>query len=160
MRHIRFGLAAVLAVALGVSAVPGRAQFQEDGERSAQAKLPQGKSAIWATLRQTRIGVNEAKGLFTATHPPAVKALAGQSISLAGFIMPLDAETRGTHFLLSKYTPVCAFCPPGEPNEVVEVHSAKPIAFVEQLVIVTGKFALENKGENGLFFQMTGASVR
>ena len=140
--------------------VPASAQFQEDGERAAQAKLPQGKAALWATLRQTKIGVNEARGLFTATHPPAVKALAGKTVSLPGFVMPLDAETRGTHFLLSKYTPVCAFCPPGEPNEVVEVHSAKPIAFTPKLVTVTGTFALENKGENGLFFQMSDATIR
>ena len=160
MRLDRFRFSAILAVALALSASPGHTQFQEDGERAAQAKLPQGKSPIWATLRQTKIGVNEARGLFTAMHPPAVKALAGKSISLAGFFMPLDAQTKGTHFLLSKYTPVCAFCPPGEPNEVVEVHSAKPIAFVDKLVTVTGTFALEDKGENGLFFQMTGATVR
>ena len=160
MRHIRARFAAALALALTAPAVPGHAQFQEDGERAAQSKLPQGKTPIWATLRQTRIGVNEARGLFTATHPPAVKALAGKSISLAGFIMPLDAQTAGTHFLLSKYTPVCAFCPPGEPNEVVEVHSARPVAFVQKLVTVTGRFALENKGENGLFFQMSDATVR
>lgn len=139
---------------------PVGAQSQGAGERQAQSHLPQGRSPLWATLRTTRIGMNEAQGIFTATHPPAVKALVGKSITLTGFIMPLDTATRGTHFLLSKYTPVCAFCPPGEPNEVVEVRTAKPIAFVEQLVNVTGIFGLQNKGDNGLFFQMSGASVR
>lgn len=144
-----------------VAALPvaAPAQFQGDGERSAQSMLPQGRSPLWATLRQTKIGMDEAKGMFTAAHPPGVKALAGKTISLSGFVMPLDAETKGTHFLLSKYTPVCAFCPPGEPNEVVEVRSARPIAFSPKLVTVTGKFGLEDKGENGLFFQMTGADV-
>lgn len=150
-----FILTGLLALAL-----PARAQFQEDGERAAQARLPQGRSATWATLRQTKIGINEARGLFTASHPPSVRALAGKTVSLPGFVMPLDAATRGTHFLLSKYTPVCAFCPPGEPNEVIEVHSARPIVFGPKLVTVTGTFGLESKGENGLFFQMTGASVR
>lgn len=153
-------LLAAGCVAVFAGSAPGKAQFQEDGERTAQARLPQGKSAIWATLRQTKIGVDEARGLFTATHPPSVKALTGKSVTLAGFIMPLDAATSGTHFLLSKYTPVCAFCPPGEPNEVVEVRTAKPIAFVQKLVTVTGMFGLQNKGENGLFFQMSGAVVR
>lgn len=150
----------LLAGLLVLGAGGAHAQFQEDGERTAQSRLPQGHSPIWATLRQTKIGVNEARGLFTATHPPQVKALAGRTISLAGFVMPLDAQTRGNHFLLSKYTPVCAFCPPGEPNEVVEVHTAQPIAFTPKLVTVTGRFELENKGENGLFFQMTAANVR
>lgn len=145
---------------VGLLSTPVAAQFQEDGERSAQAKLPQGRSPLWATLRQTKIGVNEARGMFTASYPAPVRALAGQTVSLAGFMMPLDAQTRGTHFLLSKYTPVCSFCPPGEPNEVVEVRTARPIAFVQKLVTVTGRFSLQNNGEQGLFFQMTGATVR
>lgn len=155
MRHtLRYVFCIVAALP-----VAAPAQLQGDGERAAQATLPQGRSPLWATLRQTRIGMNEAKGVFTAAHPPIVRALAGRTISLPGFIMPLDADTRGTHFLLSKYTPVCAFCPPGEPNEVVEVRSARPVAFSPRLVTVTGRFGLEDKGENGLFFQMTGADV-
>ncbi|WDF70914.1 DUF3299 domain-containing protein [Novosphingobium sp. KACC 22771] len=143
-----------------VLAQPAHAQFQESGERAAQAKLPQGQSPLWATLRQTKIGVDDVRGIFTARFPAPVKALSGKSISLSGFIMPLDAQSRGTHFMLSKYTPVCAFCPPGEPNEVVEVRTARPIAFIQKQVTVTGNFALENNGEKGLFFQLSGASVR
>lgn len=151
----------IAAAALALAPlVPVAAQVQEAGERSAQARLPQGRSPLWATLRTTRIVEDDARGLFTASHPPAVRALVGKSVSLPGFIMPLDAQTRGTHFLLSKYTPVCAFCPPGEPNEVVEVHLARPIAFSDKLVTVTGTFGLENNGENGLFFQVNGAAVR
>lgn len=138
---------------------PALAQ-QGAGERAVQAKLPQGHSALWATLRTTRIRADDARGIFTATHSPAVKALVGQNVTLSGFINPLDTATRGTHFLLSKYTPVCAFCPPGEPNEVVEIRTGRPVVFSAKLVSVTGKFGLENNGDNGLFFQMSGAAVR
>lgn len=155
MRHLTFALLAAAA-----AAAPVTAQVQEAGERSAQARLPQGKTALWSTLRTTRIGMNEARGVFTATHSPAVKALVGKTITLAGFVMPLDAAARGNHFLLSKYTPVCAFCPPGEPNEVVEITTARPIAYTPKLVNVTGTFALENNGDNGLFFKMASATVR
>jgi hypothetical protein len=140
--------------------MPAAGQVQEAGERAAQAKLPQGRAPIWSTLRTTKIGEDEARGIFTATHPPAVRALVGRTLTLPGFVMPLDAATHGTHFLLSKYTPVCAFCPPGEPNEVIEVRTARPIAFSAKLVTVTGVFGLENNGDNGLFFQMSGATVR
>ena len=149
----------LLLAALALVAVPANAQFQERGERAAQARLPQGKTILWATLRQTKIGVNEARGMFTAAFPPPVKALNGQTVKLQGFMIPLDAAHTGTHFLLSKYTPVCDFCPPGEPNEVVEVHTARPIRFVPQLVTINGKFSLMNNGEKGLFFQLSSASV-
>lgn len=153
---------AVVMAAEVQRAVPVRssASLQGDGERSAQAKLQQGRSPLWATLRTTRISEDDARGIFKADHPPAVKALVGRTLTLPGFIMPLDTAAKGTHFLLSKYTPVCAFCPPGEPNEVVEIRTATPIAYSARLVNVTGKFTLENKGDNGLFFQMTGAQVR
>lgn len=150
----------MVVAATALLASVGHAQVQEAGERAAQARLPQGRSQLWATLRMTRIGADEARGIFTATHPPAVKALVGKAVTLPGFIMPLNAATRGNHFLLSKYTPVCAFCPPGEPNEVVEVHSARPIAFTSRLVTVTGTFGLENNGDNGLFFHLANAVVQ
>ena len=149
----------ILIAMAALPLAPAAAQ-QGAGERDAQARLPQGRSALWTTLRATRIDEDDARGIFTAVHPPAVKALVGRTLALPGFIMPLDAAARGSHFLLSKYTPVCAFCPPGGPNEVVEVHTARPIAFTGKLVTVTGRFGLENNGENGLFFQMTGAEVR
>ncbi|WP_174292284.1 DUF3299 domain-containing protein [Sphingomonas bacterium] len=151
-------LAALAATALPL--LPVVAQVQEAGERSAQARLPQGRSQLWSTLRATKISEDDARGVFRANHPPAVKALVGQTLTLPGFIMPLDAAAKGNHFLLSKYTPVCAFCPPGEPNEVVEIRTARPIAYSAKLVSVTGKFALENNGDNGLFFQMTNALVK
>lgn len=141
-------------------AVPASAQVQGEGERALQAKLPQGHTPLWTTLRTTKITIDDAHGVFLAAHPPAVKALVGRTITLAGFVMPLDAATRGTHFLLSKYTPVCAFCPPGEPNEVVEVQTARPIDYSGSLVNVTGRFSLENNGDNGLFFKLLGATVR
>jgi uncharacterized protein len=150
----------ILWLTLALLASGAQAQVQEPGERAAQAKLPQGTSPLWATLRMTKIREDDAQGIFTAQHPPAVRALVGRTLSLPGFIMPLNSETRGTHFLLSKYTPVCAFCPPGEPNEVVEIHTARPIVYSAKLVTITGRFQLENNGDNGLFFQLTGAQVR
>jgi len=144
---------------LFIPLTPVAAQYQEDGEREAQSKLPQSRSALWATLRQTRIGIDEENGLFTASFPTSVRALSGKTVSVSGFIMPLDAQTSGTHFLLSKYTPVCDFCPPGEPNEVVEVRTAKPIRFVQRMVTVTGRMTLQNNGDKGLFFQLANASV-
>ncbi len=152
-----------MAIAIAAAAMPlgpVAAQVQEAGERSAQSKLPQARSPLWSTLRTTKISEDDARGIFKAAHPPAVKALVGRTVTLSGFVMPLDATTTGTHFLLSKYTPVCAFCPPGEPNEVVEVRTARPITFGAKLVAVTGRFGLENNGDNGLFFQMSNAEVR
>ena len=150
---------AMIGVVLALGASTAGAQIQGDGERARQAGLPQSGSAYWSLLRRTKIGMDEARGRFTASHPAAVKALAGQTITMTGFMLPLDAGKQVRHFLLSKYTPVCAFCPPGEPNEVVEVTAGSPVPYRDKLVSVTGKFALADNGEQGLFFRLGGARV-
>lgn len=156
MKRMRLIMLALVASITG----PVIAQVQDPGERAAQARLPQGRAALWSTLRTTKIGMNEARGIFTATHSPAVRAMVGKTVTLPGFMNPLDTATRGNHFLLSKYTPVCAFCPPGEPNEVVEVRTTRPIVYSQKLVTITGTFQLENNGDNGLFFRLNGATAK
>ena len=114
---------------------------------------------MWVTLATTRIHEDEARGLYTATHSDAVRALIGQTVTLSGFIMPLETTETFRHFILTRYTPVCPFCPPGAPNEVVEVWSSQPISATNDLVHISGKFSLTNDGEKGLFFQMRAAHV-
>ena len=132
---------------------------QPIAERKAQQSLPQSKDNLWKTLSTTKIAEDDARGLFTAKHPPQVRALVGQTLTLSGFIMPLETTAQFRHFLLTRYTPVCDFCPPGAPNEVVEVWSNKPIAQTLDMMRATGRFALTDNGEKGLFFQLTGADV-
>lgn len=138
------------------AALPGQAR----GERAAQADLPQSKAPTWAVLRHTRIGEDPVKGVFTAAFPPEVRALDRKPVALTGFMLPLDAEARSKHFLLSKYTPVCFFCPPGEPNEVVEVFSRSGLPITDRMVQVSGRFALAGNGDRGLFFRIDDAQVK
>jgi len=54
----------------------------------------------------------------------------------------MDANRKSEHFRLSKYTPVCFFCPPGEPNEVVEMVAEKALPVSDDLISATGKISL------------------
>lgn len=128
-------------------------------ERAAQGALPQAHDGLWVTLATTRIHEDEARGLYSATHPEAVRALIGQNVTLSGFIMPLETTEHFRHFILTRYTPVCPFCPPGAPNEVVEVWSSDPIVATNDLVRISGQFSLTNDGEKGLFFQLRSAHL-
>lgn len=131
--------------------------LQPQDERSAQDALPIAKDALWDTLTKTKIKVDEKKGLYNATFPDEVKKLNGQTIKISGFMVPLESEEKFSHFLLSKRTPTCFFCPPGEPNEIIEVYSEKPTEWLEELVTYEGKFELIDNKEMGVFFKMTGA---
>jgi hypothetical protein len=129
-------------------------------ERAAQQALPQSPDKQWAVLATTVIGEDLERGIFTARHPPRVRALAGRAMTIRGYVMPLETTPTFSHFLLTRYTPVCNFCPPGAPNEVIEVIAATPLAPTQNLVEVSGPFAIANNGEQGLFFRIEGALVQ
>jgi hypothetical protein len=149
--------ALLVAGLLAVTAGPALAQSgfgQAPGERNAQLRLPKSPAPLWATLRKTRIGEDAKRGIYTASFPPEVRGLQGTQVTLSGFMLPMDTAQKSKHFLLSRYTPVCFFCPPGEPNEVVEVVSRSGVKLTDGMVTLSGKLTLTNNGEKGLFFRL------
>jgi len=159
MRGLGFVFGA--AASLCVISAPGLAVAQlgqAPGERAGQLHLPISPSPLWATLRRTTIIDDEKHGLYRASFPQEVKALSGQTVTLTGFMLPLDAIEKSHHFLLSKYTPVCFFCPPGAPNEVIEVISKPGVRRTDDMLKLTGRLTLINNGEKGLFFRLDQAS--
>lgn len=131
--------------------------LQPGDEREAQNKLPIAKGGIWDTLAKSKVTFNEEKGEYSAVFPDEVKKLSGQTIKVSGFMLPLDSSEKFTHFLLSKRTPTCPFCPPGTPAEIVEVYAEKPTEWVDDLITYEGRFELIDNKDLGVFFKITDA---
>lgn len=131
--------------------------LQPQDERVAQDALPKAQDTLWTTLGKAKITLDENKGTYDATLTDEIKKLDGQKISISGFILPLETTETFKHFLLSKRTPTCFFCPPGEPNEIIEVFTDKPVPWDEDLVVIDGTFALTKNADMGIFFKMTDA---
>ncbi len=131
---------------------------QPGDERKAQDKLPKSHDVLWDVLAKTKITTDDKKGTYTATFPDEVKKLDGTVLN--GFMLPLEPTEKFKHFLLTKRTPTCPFCPPGAPNEIVEVFTDKPVAWAEELATFEGTFKLINNGEKGLFFQVAQAKQK
>lgn len=132
---------------------------QPRDERAAQDALPKAKDALWATLYTTKVKVDDKTGTYSATFPDDVKKLNGQTIKISGFMLPLESTEKFMHFLLSKRTPTCFFCPPGEPNEIIEVFAEKPTEWVDNLVTYHGQMNLIQGKEMGIFFQLKKAEL-
>ncbi len=133
---------------------------QPKGERQAQDALPKSHDPMWSVLGKTKIRLDEKKGLYSATFPDDVKALVGKEITISGFMLPLEATEKFHHFILSKRTPTCPFCPPGEPNEIADVWMDNPVTWSEDTIKVTGTFELmDNPGAWELFFKITKAKT-
>lgn len=130
---------------------------QPPEERQAQNSLPMSHDSFWNTLLKTKIQYSAKEPHITAKIPPEVKALEGQNVTLSGFVLPMDSQEKTNHFLLSKRTPTCPFCPPGEPNEVVEVYTKQALPWDDNLLTVHGTFHLINNTDNGIFFVMKDA---
>ena len=149
----------LIAVALvlslcGFQVVPGEKPKpdQPQNEREAQTALPQSTNPLWRQLGQCGVDYDPRSGLYAIHVTDQVKALADTQLEANGFILPLDGGDKTKHFLLSKRTPVCMFCPPGEPNEVIEVKSKSALNWVDDMITVKGRFKLVNDGEKGVFF--------
>jgi uncharacterized protein len=68
----------------------------------------------WRTLS----GLNSQTG----TVPPALRALSGQVVRIAGYVVPLDDATQEeAEFLLVPYYGACVHTPPPPPNQMVLV---------------------------------------
>jgi len=168
MRFIR-PAAASLAGFLALAALPASAldpklvtplNSQPSDEITAQKLLPQVRDELWAKLVKCKLDYNEEKGTYSIHLTPEVKALDGKSITVRGFVLPMDGSDRTQHFLISRNTPVCMYCPPGQPNEVVEVETKRALAWTNKVVAVTGKLRLINDGEQALFFKIENGEAK
>ena len=132
---------------------------QPTDERKAQDALPKSGDPMWNLLAKTRIHLDKKLGLYRADFPGEVTALAGKEITISGFMLPLESTEKFKHFIISKRTPTCPFCPPGEPNEIVDVWLDNAVSWDEDMVKVTGTFELMDNPELGLFFKLTHAKT-
>jgi hypothetical protein len=153
-------LAAVPAVALDPKLIDSTMITQPPDELAAQKLLPQVRDELWAKLVKCKLDYNEDKGTYSIHVTPEVKELDGKTITVRGFVLPMDGSDRTQHFLISRNTPVCMYCPPGQPNEVVEVQAKRPIAWSNRVVSITGKLSLINDGEQALFFRIENGEAK
>jgi hypothetical protein len=155
-------LLAVLAVtcAMRETKMPKPQVNQPADERAAQARLPQSHDPLWQKFYACKIGYDNRKGFYSIALTPEVRAMAGKTVTLSGFVLPMDGSDRTKHFLLTRRTPVCMFCPPGEPNEVAEVIARHAVNWTDNMVTVTGTLALVNNGEKGIFFKIVATQVK
>ncbi|WP_375381880.1 hypothetical protein [uncultured Sphingomonas sp.] len=160
--HLR-PLAALLA---GLTLQPGVAAAQFYGGGSSQWG-PNGNGTLdheddlrWVFFHDAKIAADDAKGEYRATFSPALAKENGAAFEITGYMLPVDASTTSPHFVLTRRSTGCPFCPPNEPTEAIEVFSAKPVAYTQAPVTVSGTLHLVGRSEQGLFFRLDGAKVQ
>jgi uncharacterized protein len=140
---------------------PSQSRFSRSGGVSGSSahQSMQSEDLLWKKFFQCTLKSNDDFS-YSITYIPSVKAMSGKEITISGFMLPLETKEKSSHFLLERRSPTCAFCAPGEPNEIMEVFSSKPIKWEENLVTFSGTLYLPNNGKKGIFFQMKDAVQR
>ncbi len=133
--------------------------LQPADEKKTQKTLPYSSDSFWKEMATAKISVDAKAETYRAKFPDGVKKFQAQDITISGFILPLESTEKFTHFLLTKWTPVCAYHPPGEPTEFMEVTIDKPIAWSEKMIKVQGTLNMVEEQSQGMFFQLKNAKV-
>ena len=113
----------------------------------------------WIEFRGVKVTPDKARGVMTAQFPPELAAIDGREMDIGGYILPLEANTKSAHFILTRRSTGCPFCPPNEANEALEVHLKTPVQYEQRQFYVKGRLKLVRTSNQGLFFQLVDATA-
>lgn len=165
-------LVALIIVAALSATVPASAAMQNGGRAPdpavkdvwQPAKTPKGGTS-WKLLEKTKLndrtdkktGIIYTKPIF----PPAVKALNGKTITVSGWMLPLDNRKTQKRWVLLGYPPGCPFHFHALPNQFIEVLSPAGVPTNETKVFtMTGTLELTGYDESGIFYRLKNAKQR
>lgn len=151
-----------LAVALGLALMssPAGAQFDEYGTQPktwgvlGNGNLEHEDDLRWVTFHDAKVTADEAKGLYRASFGKDMASMNGRRFSITGYMMPVEANLKSPHFVLTRRVAGCPFCPPNEPTEAMEVFALAPVAYTQSPVTIAGTLHLVASSAAGLFFRL------
>lgn len=109
----------------------------------------------WDELMQAQLAYEDFN--LIASFPDSIKARAGKTVKLSGFMMPLDPDLEQKHFLLTSNPPSCFFHIPGGPAGSVEILADKGIEVSWDPIVVEGRFEPLESSENGVVYRLVDA---
>jgi hypothetical protein len=118
--------------------------------------LPERKGVLsWKTLGQVK-PLNEG-GRIVPQFSKDVLDLDKQDVRVQGFMVPVEADIKHKHFVLSAVPPSCPFCMSAGPEAIIEVRMKSGIDFSYDPILLSGKFAVRADDPRGVFYILTEA---
>jgi hypothetical protein len=127
------------------------------GSDAAAYRLPERKDVVsWKLLSQ--VEPVKVKDRLVPQFSDAVLALDQKTVKVQGFMLPLEAGAKVSRFLLSAVPQSCPFhLHVGGAESLVEVRTAKPMAFTWDGVILTGKLSVLTNDPEGVLYRLIDA---
>ncbi len=87
-----------------------------------------------------------------------LKAMAGEEITIKGYIIPVEGYKSHTEFVFSAYPyNMCFFCGGAGPETVMEVYAKEAIKYTAEPVTIKGKLELNDSDINRLIYALNDA---
>lgn len=112
------------------------------------------REGVVSWKRLSAVKTRNQKGRLVPDFPPDVQALNAQKVKVQGFMMPLDASEKQTHFLLSSVPPTCGFCVPAGPEGLIEIRTTSAVRYTLEPVVVEGALAVLSSDPYGLYYRI------
>lgn len=128
------------------------------GSDAAAYRLPERKDVVsWKLLSQ--VEAVKVKDKLVPQFSDAVLALDQRKVKVQGFMLPLEAGAKISHFLLSAIPQSCPFhLHTGGAESLIEVRTTKPVAFTWDGVVFSGKLAVLEDDPEGVIYRLTEAT--
>lgn len=131
---------------------------QPPGADAAAYRLPERNDIVsWKLLAQ--VEPVKVKDKVLPQFSDSVLALDRKTVKVQGFMLPLEAGAKISHFLLAAVPQTCPFhVHLGGAESLIEVRTSKPITVTLDGVVFTGKLAVLRNDPEGVFYRLTDAN--
>ena len=148
-----------IAVAAALFGALGGMQSQPYYGPNGNGTLVHSDDQRWVQFHDVNIVADEAKGEYRATFGAALVKLDGRPLVITGYMLPIEPTTHSSHFVITRRSTGCPFCPPNEPDEAIEVFAVQPIDYTQAPVTITGQLHLVRASGAGLFYRLDHARI-
>jgi hypothetical protein len=106
----------------------------------------------WDLLGQVK--TVRVKDRFVPEFPESVRRLDRQDVKIVGFMLPLQAGEKQSHFLLTVTSQTCAFCVPAGPEGIVEVKARTPVKVSFDPIVIAGRLEVLRDDPLGVYYRI------
>ncbi|HRR09407.1 MAG TPA: hypothetical protein PLO56_12015 [Rhodothermales bacterium] len=111
---------------------------------------------IWKILLKTEYDLKTYRPTFSPEH----QKLENKTITLRGYLVPIELAFSTHHFGLTPDPSDCQFCVGVGPEKMIELNLDRKIRYTDQPVEVQGTFRLLPNSELLLFYRLDHTSIR
>lgn len=117
---------------------------------------------VWKTLSKLTFKKKYDEMLGFKVDVPVfsdeVKALKGKTVTVKGYIIPVEGYKNHTEFIFSAFPyNMCFFCGGAGPETVMEVASKEPVKYTTDVITIKGKLDLNDSDVNRLLYSLKDA---